>query len=99
MIKSDYEREKIRKRMAYLDNNPVVNVITIIVMSKDQKWFWFENGSYRNELSLLTFDQACVHSVIHKFRVRLCDSCSVVICDNVKLHVFDALIFHNRCCS
>jgi hypothetical protein len=99
MIKSDYEREKIRKRMAYLDNNPVVNVITIIVMSKDQKWFWFENGSYRNELPLSTFDQAFVHSVIHKFRVRLCDSCSVVICDNVKLHVLDALIFPGRCCS
>jgi hypothetical protein len=47
--------------MAYLDNNPAVNVITIIVKSKDQKWFWFENGSYRNELSLSIFDQAAVH--------------------------------------
>jgi hypothetical protein len=30
-------------------------IIMIVVMNEDQKWFWFENGSYMNEPSLQRF--------------------------------------------
>jgi hypothetical protein len=47
--------EKIpqKKSMAEV-NNPAINVIIMtILMNEDQKWLWFENGSYMIELSLV----------------------------------------------
>jgi hypothetical protein len=40
-------------------NNSAGNVISVIVVMKFQKFFWFENGSYTNE-PLWTFDLVAV---------------------------------------
>jgi hypothetical protein len=42
-----------KKSMAEV-NNPAINVIIMtILMNEDQKWLWFENGSYMIESSLV----------------------------------------------
>jgi hypothetical protein len=65
------------------DLNFVNVVITIVAIYEDQKWFWFENGSYMNESchcnSLIQGQVMRVWWIIKRNKVKLGHTFSMIV--------------------